>query len=103
MEKLEMKKCVSQEFYDFSLNHYPSLIDNKAYRRFFLYIAFSCWTDEKGLLLIPYELIAKCCGLDPISYDHKKWSSGKFLKDFQQYVLPNIQWKEYETSEDYGD
>jgi hypothetical protein len=94
----EVKKCVSRNFIEFCQLRYPQMT-GLAERRFFLYVCFSNWNDrETGQTLIPYQLIAKCCGIDSDKIADGNFNTGQFLHKFKKTILPQFSWVEYEST-----
>jgi hypothetical protein len=96
--KGEMKKTVSEKFYNYCMKKYPELKkkDNYAYREFFIYLCFSNFLDrDTKNLCIPSYVIANCVGKQAvISNDYGNFKSGEFLENFKRDVLPDFQWVE---------
>lgn len=90
-----MKTSVSPKFREYVLDKYPQLLGEPAHLRFFLYLCFGNFFDDKtGHLVVPSKVLAEDCCL-------KKWDrhfNGKaFLRELQNVAFPELTWTEHES------
>src|SRR6478672_8322103 len=90
-----MRKYVSQSFREFVLQKYPNLSAKPAHLRFFRYLCFGDFFDDKtDRLVIPCTMIAEDCCLTP--WD-RNFNGKDFLLTFQRDVLPALRWSEHQA------